>query len=291
MDEPNRFARLRAFAMAEASTRSAALIRITLALCVWTRFAREMILVKNLTQVGLLRAAAFYALSTAMLIGWRSRASTFLTGALLLSFYYYWGQDLGHEPWTHHHVYALAIGVLLTSLTPCGRSYSLDRWLANRKAERAGVAPPPERGNVWGLRLIVVQMSTIYLFAAIDKTNAPFLSGERMEAYLAWFYLGVSHPLEGWVPVVCQAMAIGTVVLEYALAFGLPFARTRRYLIVPGLLLHAFFYVLLPVSTYTVTMFALYLAYFDPDAVHRVLDQLAGHGGRPAGAEQAGASA
>lgn len=280
--------RLRAFAMAEASTRSAALIRITLALCVWTRFAREMILVNNLTQLGLLRAVAFYTLTTAMLIGWRSRLTTFLTGALLFSFYHYWGQDLGHEPWTHHHVYALAVGVVLTSLTPCGRSYSLDRWLASRKAMRAGEAAPPERGPVWGLRLIVVQMSAIYLFAAIDKTNAAFLSGQRMEAFLSWFYLGVTHPLDGWVPQLCQAAAIGTVLLEYALAFGLPFARTRRFLILPGLLLHALFYVLLPVSTYTVTMFALYLAYFDPDAVHRVLDQMEGGGGGLASARAAG---
>ena len=269
--------RLRAFTDAEASSRSSALLRIGLALVVWTRLAQDMLLFKEATQLGLLRSVAFYVLTTAMLIGWRSRVTTFLTGVMLYAFYHYWGQGQGREPWTHHHIYVLAASVTLTSLTPCGRSYSLDRWLAVRRAEKAGAAPPPERGRIWGLRLIMIQLGTIYVLAAIDKTNAAFLSGDRMEHFVALYYTGISHPLDGWVPVACQLTAIITVALEYALAFGMPFARARRYLIIPGLLLHAGFYVLLPVSTYTVTMFVLYVAYLNPDAVHRTLDRMQGH--------------
>lgn len=268
--------RLRTFNDAEGSSRTAALIRIGLALAVWARFAESMLLFKDLSQIGLLRGVAFYVLTTAMLLGFRSRLSAFLTGMLLYAFYHYWGQGQGREPWAHHHVYVLAVGTTLTSLTPCGRSYSIDRWLAVRRAEKAGEAPPPERGPVWGLRLIMIQLGTIYVFAALDKTTAAFLSGERMEHFLAGHYLGIDHPSEGWVPVACQLAAVTTVALEFALAFGLPFARTRRYLFIPGLLLHASFYVLLPVQTYTVTMFVLYLAYVDPDAAHRTIDRMQG---------------
>jgi hypothetical protein len=74
------------------------------------------------------------------------------------------------------------------------------------------------------------------------------------------------------------AASAATVALEYALAFGMLHARTRRWLVLPGLLLHAAFYIVLPVRTFSATMFVLYLAYFDPDAVHAVIDRLSGVG-------------
>lgn len=238
-----------------------------------------MVLMQDATIDALLRNVAFFVATTAMLIGFKSRLSTLLTAVILWLLYYYWGMVHGADEWKHHHTYLLAMGVTLTACTPCGKSYSLDRWLAVRSAQRAGRAPPPERGNVWGLRLIVLQLSVIYFFAALDKTNGAFLSGERMEHYYAWYYAGLDYAGAGWFAAMCQLIAIATVALEYALALGLPFARTRRYLVVPGLLLHAGFYVLLPVLTYTVTMFALYLAYIDPDKVHALLEAMHGNQG------------
>jgi len=60
------------------------------------------------------------------------------------------------------------------------------------------------------------------------------------------------------------------------LAFFLPFRRTRKFFVLPGLALHLCFYVMLPVFTYTVTVILLYLAYFDADRIHRILDELQG---------------
>jgi hypothetical protein len=173
----------------------------------------------------------------------------------------------------------LAFSTLLCAFTPCGRSYSLDRWLAVRRAERAAKEPPAERGNVWGLRLVALQVCLVYFFAAYDKSNLAFLSGERMEHYLMWYYLGSHYP--GW-PGFHSLMMIAsvfTVALEYALAFGLLVPRARRWLVPAGLALHASFYVILPVATYSLTMVTLYLALFDPDAVHRVLDRMQGYRG------------
>ena len=65
--------------------------------------------------------------------------------------------------------------------------------------------------------------------------------------------------------------AVMVVLLEYALAFGLPFRATRRYLVLPGLAFHAIIYVSLPVATFSATMILLYLAYYDPEAVDRVI--------------------
>lgn len=264
----------------EGSTRSSALIRISLAAVVWSRWANELILFRNLrSEHGLeyvLLGSAFYLFSTLMFVGLWSRVSTLATGVIALTIYWYFGHDLGREPWTHHHTYILAFGIFLCGLTPCGGSFSVDRWWAVRKARARGEAPPPEWGNLWGLRLIGIQLSSIYLWTAINKTNVGFLSGDRMEHYMMWFYTGSDYPQIPGFHAVMLLLGVGTTVLEYALAIGLWFPKPRRVLVPMGLMLHAGFYVLLPVSTYTTTMWALYLAFFDPAAVHRTVDALLG---------------
>lgn len=261
----------------QASTRSSGLLRLALVPVIWSRWAIELLLYIDVSPVGIALSLNYFVATTLMFVGVFSRFTTMWTGLVLLTMYHYFGLEMGREPWTHHHTYVLSAATLLCAATPCGHSYSFDRWWALRKAGKQGQPPPPERANVWGLRLIAIQLSTIYLFTAWDKTNWGFLSGDRMEHYLAWFYLGSKVPRGGLFHATMFASAIVTVLLEYALAFGLLFRRTRRWLIVPGLLLHGLFYVILPVSTYTATMWVLYLAYLDPDAVHRWLDRLQGH--------------
>ena len=78
----------------------------------------------------------------------------------------------------------------------------------------------------------------------------------------------------------CWAFSIAAwfvVALEYALAFFLPFERTRKYFVLPGIALHLCFYVMLPVFTYSITVILLYLAYFDADRIQRIIDELQGH--------------
>lgn len=258
------------------SSRSSALIRIGLALLFWSRWAGELLLYMDQSAIGLLLSVNFFIATTLLLIGYRSRMAAAWTGAVGLVIYYYFGHELGREPWTHHHTYLLAISALLLTLTPCGRSFSLDRYLAVRRAERQGVAPPPERGNLWGLRLIVVQLSVLYFFSALDKTNFAFLSGARLEHIFLWFYAGSDYPALPGLPVLAMLIAWAVVLLEYGLALGLPFQRSRRYLVWPGLAFHAIIYVTLPVYTFSATMMLLYLAYFDADAVDRVIQRLQG---------------
>jgi hypothetical protein len=261
----------------EASTRSSGLLRLALVPVIWSRWAIELLLYIDLSPTGIALSVNYFLATTLMFFGVFSRFTSLWTGLVLLTMYHYFGLELGREPWTHHHTYILAVSPILCAATPCGRSFSFDRWWALRKASKRGEPPPPERGNVWGLRLVALQMSTIYFFASIDKTNWGFLSGDRMEHYLAWFYFGSEVPHSGLFHATMFVSAVATVALEYALAFGLLFRRTRPWLVVPGLLLHGLFYVLLPVSTYTATMWVLYLGYLDPDAVHRWLDRMQGH--------------
>jgi hypothetical protein len=260
----------------EGSSRPSALIRIGLAMLFWSRWAGELLLYMDQSPAGLFLAANFFVATTLLFVGYHSRAAAVWTGAVGLAMYHYFGFELGREPWTHHHTYLLAVAALLIALTPCDRSYSLDRYLAVMRAERAGLPPPAERGNLWGLRLIVVQLSVLYFFAAFDKSNYAFLSGARIEQIFLWFYAGSDYPAGLAWPATMVSVAV--VALEYCLALGLPFRATRRYLVLPGLAFHAIIYLTLPVYTFSATMALLYLAYFDADAVNKVLTRLQGTG-------------
>ena len=260
----------------EGSTRSAALIRIGLALALWARFGGDLGLFVQSSAAGRTLALVFWIASTCMLIGLGAWLASAITAACVLAMCSAWPALGGNEGWAHHHVQLLGAATLFCALTPCGRSYSLDRWRALRRAAASGAPAPAERGNLWGLRLIVLQLSVIYLFAAIDKTHLGFLSGARLEHYLLWYYWGSDAPAWPGFHALLALVAVANVALEYALALGLPWPRTRRWLLLPGLGLHVLFYLLLPVATYSATVMLLYLAYLDPERVHAVLDELGG---------------
>jgi hypothetical protein len=258
------------------SSRSSGLIRIGIALLFWSRWAGELLLYMNQSVIGLLLSVNFFVATSLLFIGYLSRIAAIWTGAVGLTIYYYFGYELGREPWTHHHTYLLAIAALLAALTPCERSYSLDRYLAVGRARRKGEPMPLERGNLWGLRLMVVQLSVLYFFAAIDKTNFAFLSGARLEHIFIWLYSGSDYPSLPGFHALAIAAAWAVVGLEYALAFGLPFRATRSYLIWPGIAFHAILYMTLPVYTFSATVILLYLAYLDADTVDKVLERVHG---------------
>ena len=260
----------------QGSSRSSALIRIGIAMLFWSRWAGELLPYMDQSAVGLVLSANFFVATMLLFVGYHSRAAAVWAGLVGLAIYYYFGHALGREPWTHHHTYLLAVAALLIALTPCGRSYSVDRYLQVLRAGRAGLPPPPERGNLWGLRLIVVQLSVLYFFSAFDKTSYAFLSGARLEQIFLWYYAGSDYPGMPGFHGLAMFAAFAVVALEYGLAFGLPFRRTRRYLVLPGLAFHAVLYVTLPVYTFSATMALLYLAYFDADAVDRVIARLQG---------------
>jgi hypothetical protein len=260
----------------EASTRPAALLRIGLAIVIVVRFAGLMTLRGDMDLVRLVLIAAFWAGAIAMLIGWRSQVATALAAVTLAVGVWRFGQVGGQPGWTHHHVTLLLAATLFTALTPCGRSYSVDRWRALARAERAGQPPPPERGLVWAQYLVAVQLSAVYFWGAVDKLNPGWLGGHKFEAQLL-FYIFDSDPpdLPGWRALVIL-MSVGTVALELALSVGLWFRGPRRRLIPAGVALHVLIYVTLPVNVFSALTIVLYIAYFDPDDVHRAIDRLSG---------------
>jgi len=70
---------------------------------------------------------------------------------------------------------------------------------------------------------------------------------------------------------------VGVVVVEYALPVFLVVRRLVPLALFFGIGLHAVFFAVLPLQTYSVTMILMYIVVVDPDAVHRVIDRMQGY--------------
>lgn len=261
------------------STRAAALMRIALAVIAIARFGGEIGLHQAQNPIALLFAALFFPFVAMMFLGYLSRLACLGTGLSVLTLYIA-GPLTQTAGWAHHHVYLLAVACLLLALTDCGRSYSIDRLRALNAARRAQPMQedPPEYGALLGQRLIALQLSAMYFWTAIDKTDRAFLSGERLEQTFVWVYSGRVLEFVLAYPGLIAALSIIVVIVEYGLAVAILVPRWRLWALPLGLALHASFYLMLPVHTYSATAMVLYLALLDPARVHNFIDRIQGHG-------------
>jgi hypothetical protein len=261
----------------EGSTRAVGLLRIALAAIVFARYGRELALFAVDDMAHAILGGYVFVLATLMLIGLYARAATALLAATLACMYFVFGFLPGKIGWNHHHSYILMISVVFLAFTPCDRSYSLDRYLALRRAEAGGPAAPPEWGRLWATRLIGLQLSALYFWTVVDKTNWAFLSGERLEQILVWHYSG--RPMEDfflWAPFLLLA-SVAVVAVEYFLPVAIHVRKLQWIAIPMAIAIHLIFYVMLPVLTYSITMIVLYLVVVSPDAVHRFSERMQGH--------------
>jgi hypothetical protein len=263
------------------STRPIALLRIGIPLLAFAELGYELLMLRD-PRWGVRLIALSVFLSMAMLlVGWMARLAALWGVVSLTLLFLVVGVYYERDYFVHNHSFLLLLSAWFLVLTPCGASYSVDRWRAVRRARREGKPPPPERGALWGQRLISVTLSTVYFWTAFDKCNPAFLSGARLEHFYMYFYHGSDYPDIPGFHVLCVVAAWGTVALEFFLAFALWFRRTRKLAVVLGIAFHLALYVTLPVATFSMLTILLYLSYFDPDAVHRTIDELSGHA--PAG--------
>jgi hypothetical protein len=257
----------------QASTRSVALLRIGLALLILVRFGDTMRFGPQLTPLDAWIRLAFWASTIAMLGGLRARLATAATALATIAAAAR-GLALHQQIWKHHHVYLLLAVTVCATLTPNGRSYSLDRWLAIVRSEARGEAVPQERGRVGFQYLMAVQLSAVYFWGAVNKTTLGWLSGDKLESQLLFHIFDSDPPdLLGWHAWMAAA-SIGAVILEYSLAIGLWFRRARYWLVPIGIVFHTAIYVTLPVSVFSALSCLLYLAYFEPNDVHRAIERL-----------------
>lgn len=260
----------------EGSTRTVALIRIGLVALLWDRLAAEFLLYRADDAVELAVSLGFFLATGLLFVGLWTRFAAALNAVVMLTMFVFLGHVRDVEPYRHHHVFLLVASSVLLAFTPCGRSFSLDRAWALYRQHGGGGAAPPERGPLYGQRLLAMQISAVYLWAAWDKLTPGFLSGERLQHILIDRYF-TSDPvtLSGFA-AFCTFGAISTVVIEGGLAVGLWIRRIQLPVMVVGALFHAMLFVMLPVGPFTLNMILLYLAFLDPGVVHRAIDRMVG---------------
>ncbi|MGH7801724.1 MAG: HTTM domain-containing protein [Thermodesulfobacteriota bacterium] len=262
----------------EGSTRPIALIRIGIVFLLWARFASELLPFSKPTLFLVITGLSFFLSTLLMLLGFWTQFATAWTGANLVWLYLVAGPILiVGTGFKHHHTYLLVAITCLLALTPCGRSYSLDRVLALWKAKKQNLPLPLEIGPLWATLLIGLQVSMVYFWGAFDKTNWGFLSGSRMEHLYILYYSGSSdYPRFPGFSFLMFVLATATVVLEYVLAIFLWIERFQKWLIPLAIGFQLVIYYTLPVSTFSLTMCLLFLIYIDPDKAHRFIDELQG---------------
>lgn len=256
------------------STRPLGLFRIAIASLAYMRFGPELSFHLAQSWVQVLISVSFFVFAGLMAIGWMTRIATAGTAFVLAVLYLQIGWTEPQPGWTAHHHYLLLIATFLLCFAPSGRSLSLDAWLAARAAERDGRPAPSETGPLAVQTLLVVQLCALYFWTAVDKTTIGFLSGDRLERIFEWTYAGTPlypYLTDRWFTMPAS---ITVVVLEYVLPVMLIFRWRLPAAFVIGFLLHAGFYVMLPVYTYSATALAFYLLVLRPEQVHDGLDQL-----------------
>jgi hypothetical protein len=257
------------------STRHLALLRVGLVGAAWSEWAYVRLLYKAETPVELLTTVAFFLGTGLAFVGWFARTGMFLAGLSAMGLVYGYGLYAGQNVYWHHHSKVLAHALLLASLLPIGNSLSVDRWLAVRRAEASGRPVPSADGDLWATRLFCVAEAVVWFWGAVDKVEWRFLSGDRMVQIIFGYYSMLADLAPLLTPLLTIA-SVATVLLEFALPLGMWFRRFRPFLLPAAVALHALFYMLLPVGSFSVTMIVMLLAWLDPDEVDAIWRRLEG---------------
>jgi hypothetical protein len=135
----------------------------------------------------------------------------------------------------------------------------------------AGTVPRPTAGGVqaWPVALLKIQLSIVYIFAAITKITPTFLSGAVLYLNLKRDGLFALPPTLRTLPVMA-ALSAATIVIEIFLAFALWSPKYRRVGVAVGIMFHvALTAMIVPVvavqlAVFSLSVLVLYPLYFFP---------------------------
>ena len=199
---------------------------------------------------------ALLAAAVGLTVGWRTRVMAWLVVILLVVL-------------QRRDVYVLNSGDLLlrelalyVALMPAGEVWSLD-------ARRRGTSGPRAP---WGLRLLQLQLSCVYLFSVVAK-----LHGTSWQNGTA---VGKALQLEDLqrlvVPssvatsvTVSALLTYGTLVVEAFLVVGLWLPRTRWWAMAAGVAIHLGIEATLLIGWFSLTVISCYLAFVPADVLRR----------------------
>jgi hypothetical protein len=155
------------------------------------------------------------------------------------------------------------------ALSPSGAALSLDRW--RRARERFWEMPLRTQ---WGLRLMQIQLSVVYLSTVWAKTRGVTWNNGTAVSYA----LRIKDLERFHVPTtisdsvfLSNVMTYGTLAIELAIAVLVWNRRARPWVLGLGVALHLGIEYSIRVGFFTLAMFVLYLAVVPPDAATRLI--------------------
>lgn len=206
--------------------------------------------------------AALGLAAVALTAGWHTRVASVLVAVGLVVL-------------QRRDVYVLNSGDLLlrelalyVALMPAGEVWSLD---ARRRGESRARAP-------WGLRLLQLQVSALYLFSVVAKLHGTSwqdgtavgkaLQLEDLQRLVLPQGLATSLTLSA-------VLTYGTLVVEALLVVGLWLSRTRWWAMAAGAGIHLGIEATLLIGWFSLTVLACYLAFVPAESLRRAAGRLA----------------
>jgi predicted DCC family thiol-disulfide oxidoreductase YuxK len=170
----------------------------------------------------------------------------------------------------------LACLLLILCLAPIGRALSLDRVRAVRAAKRKNldVVLPPYSSPWVGActRLIQIQMAVLFFYSAINKAGDDWWFGDAI-----WLVFSTD---EHYSPLLLKLLAshywlvnvatYGTLLIEISFPFLIWQRRTRPYLLVAAIFLHAQFAVLMGLFYFSFVMIMGHMSFVRPEWLTRL---------------------
>jgi hypothetical protein len=181
--------------------------------------------------------------------------------------------------------------VFYLMFAPCGAMWSVDAWLARRRAAKAGLPPsaagprPMISANVV-LRLIQVQYCMMYLSAGLSKLKGgnwwtgtapwycltnPEFSPLHIPFFRDGLYLICQDRFRWLWEIMMTSLDIFTLVLEIGLPF-LVWTRLRPIMVLGAILLHLGIALNMGLVVFSLFMFTLLLAWMPAGAIRRLFE-------------------
>jgi len=205
-------------------------------------------------------ALAFLAAAAvALTLGWHTRIASVLVAFLLIVL-------------ERRNVYVLNSGdqllrqlSLFLALMPAGETWSLD---ARRRGSQFR-AP-------WGLRLLQLQISVLYLFSVVAKLGgASWQNGSAVGQALQLgdvLRIVVPHSLANSV-TFSAVLTYGSLFAEAFLVVGLWLPKTRWYAMAVGVSIHLGIEATLLIGWFSLTILSCYLAFVPADVLRRGVER------------------
>jgi uncharacterized membrane protein YphA (DoxX/SURF4 family) len=171
-------------------------------------------------------------------------------------------------PMLHAGDSVLRIGVIYLAISPCGRACSLDRLIGiwrNRESHA------PVRIPVWPQRIFqyntaLIYLTTIWLKLHGDKWRWPLMDATWFTERIPEFY---RFPVPEFMRSlwVARAATLGTVLVEICLGTIVFLPVARKWVLLAGLLLHAYIEYSMNIPLFSLLMVSLYVSFYDGEEI------------------------